>query len=431
MSEFKTSEFKTPPREKKRCLVYLNSPNNDENSTISDVSSNLEISSSSSKKSRNSSGTGSNKSNYTQLSGDDKSNYSQHTESSHCSPKSLSSVSLRKKRNMVSIDELLSEDPPLRNTVIFLILLRVVATNHNTDNSFYSIKNFKKKIFTESKCAYSRLFLCMDINSPTGQTIYIGEGRGIGMNLWSRMASYRDNGVGGVGSILAIYSPKPITKMLANEIPIMETNSSLQLMIRKDFSDIPIDYGVTENSTRGFIANKCEVKILSAEVLSTNCSGLFCDRQRTLELLRTGKKCGCYFMRSIASNLAIVHTLKVEDDEDTLKIEDFSSFKFSLLYLTEYFPKSTQRISFDAGSSNLENLYECMDQVLDFYNKNGGFTIIGWYKRGEINDSIQNESEKVTSSVVTYHVTSIYPSKYIDSHAKETEMMKYDVLKVE
>ena len=84
---------------------------------------------------------------------------------------------------------LLSEDPPLRNTIIFLILLRVVATNQNSNSTYYSVKSFKKKIYSNSKCAYTRLFLCMDLNSPTGQIVYIGEGRCVGMNLWSRISS--------------------------------------------------------------------------------------------------------------------------------------------------------------------------------------------------------------------------------------------------
>ena len=365
----------------------------------------------------------------------DQSRTSQSFALSDRTPKSFNSPKTsNSKKNLISVDELLSEDPPLRNTIIFLVLLRVVATNQNSDNNFYSVKSFKKKNYNESKCAYTRLFLCMDLNSPTGQTVYIGEGRGIGMNLWSRIASVRDNGISGVGSIFALHSPRPITKMLANEIPILETNSSLQLVKRESLQEISIDTGVPENLTRGFVLNKCSVEIVSAEVLATACSGLFCDRQRTLELLRTGKKCGCYFMRSIASNLSIVHTIKIQEENEeaeALKIEEFSSFKFSRLYLTEYFPKSTQRISFDAGSNNMEALYTSMDNVINFYNENGGFTIVGWYKRGEINDSVQTENEKVTSSIMNYHVTSIYPTQYINHEARQTEQMKFDILDIE
>ena len=80
----------------------------------------------------------------------------------------------------------------------------------------------------------------------------------------------------------------------------------------------------------------------------------------------------------------------------------------------------------------MEELYVCMDKVINFYNENGGFTIIGWYKRGEINDSIQsNDNEKVTSSIMNDHMTSIYPTKYIHNSAKETEVMKFDILEIE
>ena len=113
-------------------------------------------------------------------------------------------------------------------------------------------------------------------------------------------------------------------------------------------------------------------------------------------------------------------------------MEEFSSIKFSLLYLKEYFPKSTKRISFDV-TQNEDDLYESMDNVVNFYNCNGGFTVIGWYKRGEVNDLNRSEenNEKISSSTISHHVTSVYPSHFIREHATPTEQMKYDVLNIE
>ena len=63
----------------------------------------------------------------------------------------------RKVRSTISIDELMGDNPRLRNTVMFLILLRVVAPNMNSDMNPYTVKNFKKKNFTSTKNNYSRL----------------------------------------------------------------------------------------------------------------------------------------------------------------------------------------------------------------------------------------------------------------------------------
>ena len=336
---------------------------------------------------------------------------------------------------VTSVEELMSAEPRLRNTVIFLKILRVVAPSQS-DAGMYTLKNFKKKNYGESRCAYTRLFLCLDLNSD-GQTVYIGEGRGIGVNLWSNVVNVRDNGSIGIGSTIVLYSPKPISKLLGNEIPIIETNSSCRVKRRHPMDNIPIERNLEGNLTKGFVLNNCKIEIVCAEVIATNCSGYFCDRQRSSELMRSGKKCGCYQMRGIGSNLSIVHSVNFQDPLDNViyNVEEFSSMKFSLLYLSEYFPKSTQRLSYDPSIPNHENLCLCMDDVVNFYNRNGGFTIVGWYKRGEINDVIHEEgkvvkSDRITASSINYHISSMYPTRYT-TESDEARPLKFDVINID
>ena len=337
-------------------------------------------------------------------------------------------------RYTISIDELMGENPKLRKTIIYLLLMRVVSSSNNNESRPYMVKNFKKKQYNESKSNYSRLFLCMDVNSTSGQTVYLAQGKGIGVNLWSKAANRRDDGYIGIGTVVAVPSPKPITKLLANEVPIIESNASLLVCNKYDMETIRIDQHVPENSTRGFILNGCTMRIKTAEVVNSECSGYFCDRQRSSELLRTGKKCGCYVMRGFVSSLAVVHNIEIIpcDEGGRFQMKEFSSIKFSLLYLKEYFPKSTKRISFDV-TQNEDDLYESMDNVVEFYNSNGGFTVLGWYKRGEVNDLNRNEenNEKISSSTISHHVTSVYPSNFIREHATQTEHMKFDVSNIE
>ena len=345
-------------------------------------------------------------------------------------------VSHRRKKkedpDIISIDELMTARPKRRNTVIILMILRVVATK-KTDT--FILRNFKGTTPHDVKSSYLRLFLCLDLYNKRGQTVYIGEGRGIGVNLWSHCANYRDNGTCGVGTIIVLNCPSPITKLLGGT-PVIETNSNLDICDREQRSNIPLDEKIAEQTTRGFIVNNCQLQVLSVEVLTTNCKGFFCDRQRSAELLRTGKNCGCYNMRGNSSNLSIVHCIEFEDPttQEIYKMEEFSSIKFSLLYLTQYFPITVQRECLDPLSDNHDDLYDSIDNVLNFYNKNGGFTIIGWYRRGEIVDSVQYDTkstDKVTASDVNYHVTSIYPSGFIDEEPDEVQEMKFNVLKIE
>ena len=110
------------------------------------------------------------------------------------------------------------------------------------------------------------------------------------------------------------------------------------------------------------------------------------------------------------SNVVLVHDLKVVYKDGILMyMENFSRFRFMSLYLRKNFTSSVKFHHLD-GSEAYYNLQDCIDDVVDYINKNGGFTIIGWYKRGEIHDQ-SNEivSSEVESSELGYHIVSINP----------------------
>ena len=83
---------------------------------------------------------------------------------SHNTESRRTSRNTSSRKFVTSVEELMSAEPRLRNTVIFLKILRVVAPSQS-DAGMYTLKNFKKKNYGESRCAYTRLFLCLDLNS--------------------------------------------------------------------------------------------------------------------------------------------------------------------------------------------------------------------------------------------------------------------------
>ena len=67
---------------------------------------------------------------------------------------------------------------------------------------------------------------------------------------------------------------------------------------------------------------------------------------------------------------------------------------------------------FDRNKS-FETLLDSILETIEVINNNGGWTVIGWSKRGEINDVAFKQSdtaEKVTSSEINHHITSIVPA---------------------
>ena len=90
-------------------------------------------------------------------------------------------------------------------------------------------------------------------------------------------------------------------------------------------------------------------------------------------------------MNQRRSTLVLDHTTSFVFNNTQIKIQIFSSTKFSKLYLTLNPPSST-RVRDLRMTEDYFNCLDHMERVVDFINYNGGFTITGWYKRGILNN---------------------------------------------
>ena len=315
----------------------------------------------------------------------------------------------------ISIEELMTDSPRQKRTVLYLQLLRIVSGSSDGGNrgqsSFTYYNKSKKDKSTNS--SYSRMFLFREINSPYGQVVYMIEGRSLNERLWIRNPQFRDNGTISIGTCIALLCPAPIQNQLGNEIPILECcTSGIVLSTPNRFLPIKIDDALPQHVTRSFVINNAKLECLSTNIEVTKCSGLFCDRQRVLEILRSNKGCGCYSMQTRLSNLSISHSLIVKKNNVKIfAVDEFSSLRFSKLYLSSLF-SPTSRINLFEQIRIHDQIEDSIDDVITEINGNEGFTIIGWYKRGDINDQNNNENtdNRVEAGEIGFHIVSISPT---------------------
>ena len=198
------------------------------------------------------------------------------------------------------------------------------------------------------------------------------------------------------------------------------------------FLETKIDYKIQGGQSKSFCMNECIIHSLSISAEESGCAGLFCDKQSVLEVRKYNQGCCCYLYDSRRTNVIIDHNLEIrnwsfEEEKGKIKIENFSSVQFSLLYQTTVFSSQIRQSALELTDSYFE-LEDCIDNVLDFINDNGGFTIIGWYKHGNISDQTilhqknnndttkQNNnndissSEQIDNSTITYHPCVIKPT---------------------
>ena len=128
-------------------------------------------------------------------------------------------------------------------------------------------------------------------------------------------------------------------------------------------------------------------------------------------------------MNAHIGKIVLVHSVKLTVDGNfLLEMNDFSSISFTYIYPNAHLSSSVKFNQLDYTSAYVK-LQKCIDEVVEYINLQGGFTVVGWYKRGEINDQSNDDSQnEVESSEIGFHVVSISPT--------DRKVMDHSTLKV-
>jgi hypothetical protein len=369
--------------------------------------------------------------------------------------RSLMTQPIMTRTNQISLIDLMNENPVNvnRNSRINLQLLRVIGNSNNgqSNSRAHIYGAYGRNRSQTSDVNYSRLFLCKVVSRNEGTNlVYMMESRNTNKLLWSRNPQFRDDGVIAIGTIFCVISPNPISNLMSNDIPMLETRYPVVVMRPPRLHiESRVELDVIGNTSKAFCLNGCTITIKSSTPEETNCSGLLCDKQRIHEIAsRSNQGCGCYSMLSRRSTLVLEHSLEIESSDFRWNhyCEHYSSNKFSMLYQSSPFSSSVT-------ASNLQFtdeyylMVEKIESVMNYINTNGGFTVIGWYKRGKINDqSIVSETNnrnnnevqannQVDSGNISYHVCEIKPTNFrinTDAHPMQEalNLLKYDMTRL-
>ncbi len=315
----------------------------------------------------------------------------------------------------VDVLHTMEDNPERKKSIMYLQLIQILSGSNSGQNSgMTAFQTYLKKNKKESSSSssYYRLFLFRDVASSEGQVVYMIEGNNLNDKLWARDSMLRDDGDVTIGTYIALLNPCPITSTWCNEIPIVEGRGGCIVMKPPTtVMEINIDTSILGNYTHTFVKSHVDIKVVSVSVHNSKCGGLFCDRQRCVKIDRGTRACGCYSMNTRISSIVLVHHIQVIYLGKVLfEMEDFSSLSFSKLYMKTSLSPTVKFNCLDYTPAYYK-LQDCIDNVLEYVNTNGGFTVIGWYKRGEINDiSIDDSQNVVESETNWYHVVSMYPT---------------------
>ena len=113
-----------------------------------------------------------------------------------------------------------------------------------------------------------------------------------------------------------------------------------------------------------------------------------------------------------------MHTVTIshhQAEDGQIRMEGFSSTNFNKLFMDRALPSNTNITMLEQTSAS-ENIEEAIENCLDHINGNGGFDVLFWYSRGEINDqslvglNAQGGETQVVAGRTNKHIVFIKPT---------------------
>ena len=201
------------------------------------------------------------------------------------------------------------------------------------------------------------------------------------------------------------------TPILSPQRPILVANSNFV------FPQRPI---VSEGTdVNGFILLNCMVTIRSFQVIDSPCGGNLCDHQSLMNGDIMTNRCCCIQMMNRVGNVVILFDVEVRTDEGaTFNTRMSSKWFMKHFILSDDFPAGTRAFRFEDYEVE-DRIYATATNVFNYINTIGGFIVVGWVKRGEVedqgvdqpNNGLPHNAQRVMvqSGNLNHHISKLEP----------------------
>lgn len=226
-----------------------------------------------------------------------------------------------------------------------------------------------------------------------------------------------------VGSPFYILEPTPTTdRRLLGSMPIIETMHKL-VPIVFSLEAVPISTvvpstNITRNIVKGdqyyFTCHNVNDVALNLFHLTNQgcCKGVECDKAVFMDSDKN-EFCGCLYSHSMFGNMVAEMDVtfpnpfpKEIDASPTLSVQRFRSLRTTKLFFENY--PSFTRVYEEANHHYA--LRTSIRDIVTYINTHGGWTIVGWFRKGEITDA-SNESERVENLTINVHLSLLIPTR--------------------
>ena len=238
----------------------------------------------------------------------------------------------------------------------------------------------------------------------------------------------------GPGAMILLVNPPGTVNYLANGTSPILAPQRPAIVVKSSFH-LPRRHIVTEGTDiNGFILDDCIISVQSFHVCNTRCGGNLCDRQQD-----NVSKCACYQMINRSGNVVLSAEVQVIlPDSSSFKTFIRSKWFFEKFILTGPLPPGTRASVFEDYEIG-DRFFSSLERVTSYINGLCKFRVIGWAKRGEVQDQGVDQPNNglpynssrvmVQSGTLTHHITRLDPMKPEKVNIQQLNEMKFDTVK--
>ena len=295
----------------------------------------------------------------------------------------------------------------LEDIIIHVRVLSVTVGKKDRQATFnhWSQSGMKRK--NPYTAPFSRWILVADIANPPNCAVIVSRTSNESSYLFEKTAGKRI-----IGRDYYIYEPNLTKQTMGTGTPILSVENRQLLPLRDHIiGNIPettilnprdLDIGQGGH----FVLKQRSVHLSRTSIFQDcSCTGIQCDRQK-----QQGE-CSCLFAnlgKTYVYSFDVSTTLMANElnlNTETLTVSGFKSLFTTKCFFRDYEDRVTR---FNEEADLVHEIRPRVATMTNCINTRGGWTMVGWYKRGDIADA--SSGDRIESQDVTVHISYLGPS---------------------
>lgn len=253
---------------------------------------------------------------------------------------------------------------------------------------------------------YDRLFVFADLSTPGKCFAILADT----VSKSDLLMSHAQHNVS-VGDVFGMMEPDQVVRALQGDIPLVNTSKPLYPLVNSGFPPVVPLVVPEAGKQRYFYLKNVSVQLTKVEAIKGSCTGTLCDRQG--RIMQTGG-CGClYYNRTCSVVLDMTVTFTATDTngyEHQYSVPHFRSWRTSKIFI--------HPMALTADTSvyvtHTREIRDVAANIKNIVNEHEGWTIVGWYRKGEVVDASAdpgNTDNEITSDNHPIHISFLFPTR--------------------